>query len=144
MNLKISEDCSEQERNYIKSKLIEYNLKNVPSDQNALFEPLQLLLRDENGNVIGGLLGEIAYWRRLNINIFWIDENFRKFGLGKKLLRQAEQIALEKGCRIILLDTFSFQAPDFYIKNGYEIYATLEDCPEGFNKYFLKKILDNN
>ena len=141
MEVLISNDCSNDEEEYIVSKLVEYNLKNVPTDESTLFEPLKLILRDENCQIIGGLLGEFACWHRLNINIFWIDEKYRKFGWGTKMLQEAEKIAREKGCKIILLDTYSFQAPDFYIKNGYEVYAALDDFPVGHKKYYLKKLL---
>lgn len=53
-----------------------------------------------------------------------------------------EDFAVEKGCRFIYLDTFSFQAPGFYKKNGYEIFGMLEDHPKGFNQYFLHKKLE--
>ncbi|MHB8063888.1 MAG: GNAT family N-acetyltransferase [Ruminiclostridium sp.] len=70
-----------------------------------------------------------------------MDEKYRNLGFGKKLLSAAEEIAEQRGCKIILLDTFSFQAPDFYIKNGYDIYATLDNCPEGHKKYYFKKVI---
>ncbi len=137
----LSNDCTNDEKDFILSKLLEYNLKNVPTDEKNLFEPLKLILRDENEQIIGGILGEFPGWYRLNINIFWIDEKYRKAGWGTKMLQEAEKIAREKGCKIILLDTYSFQAPGFYIKNGYEVYATLDDFPEGHKKYYLKKLL---
>ncbi len=141
MEVLISNDCSNDEKEYIVSKLVEYNLKNVPTDEQNLFEPLKLILKDENERIIGGILGEFPGWHRLNINIFWIDEKYREFGWGTKMLQEAEKIAREKGCKIILLDTYSFQAPGFYIKNGYEIYATLDNCPVGHKKHYLKKLL---
>ena len=142
MGILISQDCTIEESEYITRKLIEYNLKNVPSNQKPLFEPLRLVLKDDSSQVIGGIIGELACWNRLNINIFWVDERFRSLGFGKKLLSEAEVIAKKKGCKIILLDTFSFQAPEFYLKNGYELYATLDNCPEGYKKYYFKKVLE--
>jgi hypothetical protein len=39
------------------------------------------------------------------------------------------------------LDTFSFQAPDFYKKLGYEVFGELQDFPHGHQRYFMKKRL---
>jgi GNAT superfamily N-acetyltransferase len=60
---------------------------------------------------------------------------------GSQLLNEIEQLAKEKGCRLICLDTFSFQAPGFYKKHGYKVFGVLEDHPKGFNQYFLEKRL---
>lgn len=39
----------------------------------------------------------------------------------------------------IILDTFDFQAKNFYIKQGYEIFGILDNCPEGHKRYYMKK-----
>ena len=61
--------------------------------------------------------------------------------LGKRLLTEIEKIAVEEDCTLIHLNTFDFQAKDFYIKYGYEIFGVLEDCPENHCRYYLKKKL---
>jgi hypothetical protein len=53
-----------------------------------------------------------------------------------------EAAALEKGCRLIFLDSFSFQAPEFYKKNGFEVFGKIEDHPKGYDQYFLIKRLE--
>lgn len=50
-----------------------------------------------------------------------------------------EKIAKEKGCNLIHLDTFDFQAKDFYIRNGYEVFGVLDDCPREHKRYYMKK-----
>ena len=62
-------------------------------------------------------------------------------GLGSKLLAEVERTAVEAGCTLIHLDTFDFQAKDFYLRHGYEVFGVLEDCPEGHCRYYLKKKL---
>lgn len=63
----------------------------------------------------------------LYIDILWVNENYRHQGLGSKLLEYVEDTAKAKGCYLIHLDTFDFQAKDFYLKHGYEIFGTLKD-----------------
>ncbi len=54
---------------------------------------------------------------------------------------RAELEARQRGARCAYLDTFSFQAPDFYKKQGYEVFGELRDFPEGHRRYFLRKQL---
>ncbi|MGN0144593.1 MAG: GNAT family N-acetyltransferase, partial [Clostridium sp.] len=83
---------------------------------------------------------EMYCWNCLYIDVLWVSEEYRKHGLGSRLLNEIESIATEKGCHLIHLDTFDFQAKDFYIKHGYEVFGVLDECPEGHKRYFLKKI----
>lgn len=80
-------------------------------------------------------------WDCLYVNLFWIREDYRKKGIGTKLLMEVEDESKEKGCNLVHLDTFDFQAKDFYVKNGYEIFGILDDCPKGHKRYYLKKLL---
>jgi len=52
-----------------------------------------------------------------------------------------ESEATQQGCTHAHLDTFSYEARPFYEKLGYDLFATLEDYPPGYCKYFLKKSL---
>ena len=74
---------------------------------------VQLILRDSNDVVRGGLLGRQS-WGWLLVDILWVDEPLRGAGLGTQLLQQAEAEAQEAGCSRAVLDTFEFQALPFY------------------------------
>ncbi|HEX8473037.1 MAG TPA: GNAT family N-acetyltransferase [Pyrinomonadaceae bacterium] len=102
---------------------------------------LTVFLRDADGEIVGGLLGEI-YWGWLNVESMWVDESLRRRGFGARLLAAAEREAVERGCRFAYLDTFGFQALRFYEKLGYETFGTLENFPHGDARYFMKKTLD--
>jgi hypothetical protein len=52
----------------------------------------------------------------------------------------AEGRAVERGCHSAWVDTFSFQAPGFYPKLGYEVFGEL-DYPPGHKRIFLQKRL---
>jgi ribosomal protein S18 acetylase RimI-like enzyme len=65
---------------------------------------------------------------------------FRRLGIGRRLLLEAERRALAGGCYSAWLDTSSFQAPDFYRRLGHEEFGTL-DYPPDHKRLFLKKRL---
>lgn len=89
----------------------------------------------------GGLMAEgIGEW--MHISLLWVDDRFRRQGVGSSLLEAAEIEAGKRGARGILVDTYSFQAPDFYAKHGYSAYGQIDDCPEsGMTWYRFKKPL---
>lgn len=134
-------NCIDNDAEYICDKLVEYNLSQVSKTQEIAFKNINKKLVDENDNIIAGCLAKIYCWNVIYIDILWVDEKYRKCGLGKILLTEIEKIALEENCSLIHLDTFDFQAKDFYIKQGYEIFGVLEDCPESHCRYYLKKNL---
>jgi ribosomal protein S18 acetylase RimI-like enzyme len=58
------------------------------------------------------------------------------------LLKRLEVEARSRGIKSITLSTKSYQAKDFYLKAGYQIYATLENVPQaGITKYHFIKWL---
>ena len=134
-------DCIDNDAEYICDKLVEYNLSQVPKTQQLDFVYINKKIVDENNELIAGCLAKMYCWKVIYIDILWVDEKYRKCGLGKRLLTEIEKIAKEEDCSLIHLDTFDFQAKDFYIKYGYEIFGVLEDCPENHCRYYLKKKL---
>ena len=101
---------------------------------------LSVCLRDEAGQVVGGLIGRLA-WGWLYVDRFWVDAAFRRLGHGAALLEAAEAFALERGHDHAHLDTFGEDALPFYVRHGYEVWGTLDGLPPGSRKYHLKKNL---
>jgi GNAT superfamily N-acetyltransferase len=125
-------------RGKILDLLCEYNLQNAPDPQ---FRLLGLLLKDEEGATIGGLWGRSAYeW--LFVELLFVPEELRGSGAGSRLMKQAEEIARERGCTGVWLDTFAFQALGFYQKLGYTVFGELKDHPRGVSQYWLQKRFD--
>jgi GNAT superfamily N-acetyltransferase len=117
--------------------LRQFNASEVGSDN---YQKLCIFARDNNGKIIGGLDGETFYgW--LFVKNIAVDEAFRKCNIGSQLLQAAETEALKRGCSQAYLDTYSFQAQQFYEKNGYTIFGTLNDFPKGHKRIFLWKSL---
>jgi GNAT superfamily N-acetyltransferase len=129
---------SKEEGDYIRRKLIEYNHEQVPDDLKNIYEEINLAIKDDQGKIIGGMLSVLC-WNWIEVDILWIDQTFRGTGLGTQLLVRIEEIAKEKKCTFIKLNTFSFQAPEFYIKNGYKEVGVFEDAPLGSKHYYFKK-----
>lgn len=90
--------------------------------------PLAISLRDGDGTLLGGLVGELK-WEWLHIDLFWIDQGQRGGGHGVAMLARAEQEARDYGARGVYLSTMSIQAPDFYPKLGYRECGRMEDYP---------------
>jgi len=133
----IVDDPTPEDRAAILAPLVEYNLRNAPPP-NPL--PLAILLKDEAGATTGGLWGRSVYdW--LFVELLAVPETSRGQGVGEALLRRAEEIAAERGCIGVWLDTFAFQARGFYEKLGYSQFGQLDDHPKGSARYFMSKRL---
>ena len=135
------ENCADCDADYIIDRLVEYNMSKVPAEQEVLCDTLDKKITDDNGNIIAGCVAKMYCWKVLYIDILWVAEQYRKQGLGSILHKSVEQTAKEKGCYLVHLDTFDFQAKEFYEKHGYTLFGTLEDCPKGHCRYYLKKQL---
>ena len=114
-----------------------YN-KEQAGDNN--FQRLCFVLKDPEGEVVGGILGE-TYWNWFYLDLLWVSEELRRQGYGSQLLKIAEEEARVRGAKNAYLDTFSFQTPEFYYKNGYQVFGELSDYPPGHQRYFLTKSL---
>lgn len=101
---------------------------------------LMVAAYDEQSSLLGGIKGHTQRgW--LYIGWLWVSDNSRKSGIGSHLMRLAEQEGRSRGCHASYLNTFSFQALDFYKKHGYEVFGELADFPKGHSRIFLKKSL---
>jgi GNAT superfamily N-acetyltransferase len=122
---------------YLEDRIYEFNSRATGITDGAW---LAIYVRDERDRVVAGICGN-TWGGCLEIRQFWVEESRRKKGLGTKLLEAAEQEARRRGCRQILLMTFSFQAPEFYAKQGFEVVAVIEDHPNGHQNLLLRKRL---
>lgn len=105
-----------------------------------LGKSIRIFIRDKENRVVGGITADVfGGW--VYISLLWVEESLRRRGYGTELLSRLEREAIRLGCKHAHLDTYSFEARPFYEKSGYEVFGTLEDYPEGYCKYFLKKRL---
>ena len=94
----------------------------------------------QDGRLLGGLILE-SYWRESYIELLWLSPRARGAGLGKKLVTVAERAARRRGSRLIHLNTYSFQAPGFYEKQGFRRVGAISGSPKGERRYFYVKRL---
>jgi ribosomal protein S18 acetylase RimI-like enzyme len=118
--------------------LHEFNLAILGEEIISDYSRVLVTAKNEIGEVIGGIHGEM-YWDWLHIDTLWVDEDSRGAGIGSELLRQIEHEAKSKSICGSHTETTDFQALDFYLKNGYEVFGELEGKPEGTTWYFIKK-----
>src|SRR4030095_9317240 len=121
----------------LEDKIYGYNSSRINKDDGYLFSRI---VRDENNEIIAGIAGWI-WASACEITQLWVNDNVRKNGIGKRLLEEAEVEARSKGCRTILVRSYSFQAPHFYERYGYKIEHILNGFPEGYSYYILTKKL---
>jgi ribosomal protein S18 acetylase RimI-like enzyme len=136
--MEVSFDVTAQEREAILKPLRAYNLSHTGE---MPFETVGILLRDPaTQDVVGGLYGKFSYgW--LFIELLSVPDQMRTQGAGTRLMRTAEELARERQCSGIWLDTFSFQAPEFYRKLGFKEVGRIADYPPGHQRYFFQKSL---
>jgi GNAT superfamily N-acetyltransferase len=115
--------------------ITDYNTQQAGDDHG---KNLCFVLQNQQGDILGGLIG-MTYWNWLYINLMWIQEDLRGRGFGKQLMDLAEEEGRKRGAQHAYLDTFTFQAPEFYKKLGYREFGKLEDFPPGHTRYFLTK-----
>ena len=80
---------------------------------------------DSDGSIIAGCNLIVNCWRVADLDILWVEESYRRQGIGSALIREAERAARERGCRFMTLGTFGFQARPLYEKHGFSVCGIL-------------------
>ena len=100
--------CSQEEADLINEKADEFDNAHMPPKPDVPAKDLVFKIMDGEGTIIGGCLLEIDEWNVADLDILWVDERYRRQGLGSMLIRKAEQTAVENGCDLMLLGTYDF------------------------------------
>lgn len=101
-------------------------------------ERLSCFARLPSGEVAGGAVGR-TWGASCELQQLWVDRAHRRQGLGSELVRRFEAGARARGCTTFYLETFSFQAPAFYRRLGYEVGLELRGFPHDIAKYVMVK-----
>lgn len=123
----------------IRDGLSAYNLRYVPEFLELPHDDIAIFVRDEHNRVQGGLVAEVD-WGMMYVDLVWLSENLRGQGYGKQLIHTIEQTTLELGLQHLYLMTTEFQALPFYQHLGYELFGTLQNRPQSYDYYYLRKM----
>ncbi len=129
-------DPTADEVQYLEDRIYEFNSRATGIADGEL---LAFFMRERN-RIVAGICGN-TWGGTCELRQFWVDEPQRHQGLGTKLFRAAELEARRRGCTQIVLMTFSFQAPSFYERHGFEVVATIDDHPRGHQNLLMRKPL---
>jgi GNAT superfamily N-acetyltransferase len=144
----VATEPDERLHDELSERLVEHN--QAASDAIRLrFEPGNLRARtveayalDDYGELVGGCVGSTEdVWQWLTIDVMWVSSGRRREGVGRLLLETVEEQARARGCRWAKLNTWEFQAPDFYAACGYAEYGQEVDYPPGHVNHLMRKDL---
>jgi len=110
-----------------------FNQEHAPADHKPFAFTVEL-----DGEVLGGIDGA-SFWDRLHVENLHVEEGFRGQGIGRRLMEMAETLARERGCLGMTVDTFSFQAPGFYPKFGFEKVGEVHGYVKGHSRIYYQK-----
>lgn len=137
MEFAVTDKIAPQDGKAVVDGLTAYN---APFVGQAAVRPLGVFVHGAAGAPRAGLTG-YTHGDWLSIQYLWVEETLRGRGAGSGLLRAAEAEARRRGCTHAFVDTFAFQAPGFYQKQGYHIAFTLEEHPAtGTHSYLVKEL----
>lgn len=135
-------ESSDKDYLQVARAITRFNLAHLPANSSDNMTSLGYVLRDSGSVVIGGVYAKLLLGNCLSIDVLWVEEKYRKHGYATQLMQVIEDAAKKLGSKLSIVDTFEFQAPEFYKKCGYEIFGILDDCPcPGNKRYYLKKVL---
>jgi GNAT superfamily N-acetyltransferase len=133
-------ECSRSDLEHLDSGIVAYNASMVPFTQSDPFIRLNFKV-EVDGNMVAGIQSVLYCWGCLYLDVLLVDHDQRGRGYGTMLLNRVEEEASKHGCHLIHLDTFDFQAKDYYLRRGFEVFGVLPNCPKNHTRYYLKKDL---
>ena len=137
IEIALTEEPDRDDVQFLDDRLYEFNAAATGFHDGRL---LALFARNAEHAIVAGLYGW-TWGGCCEIRTVWVHEEWRGRGLGTKLLAAAETEARARGASQLVLDTHSFQAPRFYQRLGFEAAGSVSDCPTGYEKIYMRKVL---
>ncbi len=123
---------------FIQHAMDAYDAEMLPPEN---IRDLNFAVRNEKDEIIGGILANTRY-STVYINTIWVDERYRRRGIGRKLIERVEREARKMGCVYSALGSWeSFNTRHFYESLGYVIVSVSLDSPQGQVGYWFNKKL---
>lgn len=130
-------DLNEEQVEDIESRLSAFDESRIPGRINGRIQ----IGFEENGALVAGLDACMTAYRILYVSTVFVDEAFRRKGIGTRLMREMERRAAELGANTIRLDTFDWQGREFYEALGYDCAGHYDNAEDGYSEYFFLKRL---
>ena len=121
----------------LRERLVAFNIAATGYDE---YRSLSSFLRNDEGELEAGIDG-FSWGGYAMVEWLWVTASIRGRGHGTSLMRAFETEVQKRGCRVIRVNTHTFQAPDFYRHLGYEEIGYAVDTPLGYGEHFLAKRL---
>jgi GNAT superfamily N-acetyltransferase len=137
LTLTVENEVTRENREAVLRALGEFNDRFL-GDPGAV--SIGVFVHEAAGEMSAALIG-YTYAGWLFVNLLWVAEDLRRSGIGRELMAAAEQRAIALGCHSAYLDTFSFQAPEFYPKLGYREFGRLDYPPNHYRVFFEKRLI---
>ncbi len=131
----VHDDLPQDAADAVDAGLTDFNATAAPLTQ---VRTLGCFARVDSGAVIGGAVGR-TWGECCELQMLWVADSHRRQGIATRLVGMFEARAMGRGCRVFYLETFTFQAPEFYIKLGYRIASEIRGFPAGIAKYLMIK-----
>lgn len=103
-------------------------------------KPFSVFLKNDLGEIVGGVQAWFDH-ESVWVDVLWVADSLRKKGYGKEPLKTVEKEAVKQGCILSRVDTWSFQAEDFYLKCGYQRVGEIKNYWLSYSKIFFRKNL---
>lgn len=135
--IEITDEADERDETALRTALHAFNV-----DQTGFVDgrSLSCFLRGTDDVIYAGVDG-FTWGGYARVDVLWVSSDARGRGLGSRLLAVTEDEARARGCRSIILETHSFQAPDFYRSRGYVEVGATRDTPLGHAQLLFQKRL---
>ena len=128
-------DLTEEQAGEIETRLEAFDEEYITYKMNGFIR----IGMEDNGRLIAGLDACVTAFRILYVSTVFVDEEYRRKGVGEKLIREMEKRAAAMGVNTIRLDTFNWQGKEFYEALGYQSAGHYDNAEDGYSEYFFLK-----
>jgi len=137
VDFKMTDVHNEAAVSELRERLVAFNIAATGYDE---YRSLSCFLRNDEGELDAGIDG-FSWGGYAMVEWLWVTASIRGRGHGTSLMRAFETEAQKRSCRVVRVNTHTFQAPDFYRRLGYDEIGYAEDTPLGHGEHFLAKRL---